>query len=162
MDPATGLINANVFTERLMRMMSRSQRLRYHSAVMLVDIVNVEQMRRDFDRRAVEELPLRVAGRLLSAAREIDSVARLSDFRFGMLMEGPLTAEDAASAGPRVVARCLMPFKSKPIEWVAQVRVAQSLVPSGTGDANLVVERLGALLDAVPADSKRAVFSLKS
>jgi two-component system, sensor histidine kinase LadS len=160
-DPATGLINGRVFDERLARMVARSRRLKYQSAVLLVDIVNIEQIRRTFGTRAAEELPLRVAGRLLAAAREIDGVARLSAHRFGMLVEGPLTAEEAASAGPRVVARCLMPFTSKPVEWVAQVRVAQSLVPAERDNAQPVVERLEALLAAVPADSKRAVFSLR-
>jgi GGDEF domain-containing protein len=160
-DPATGLINGYVFTERMIRMLMRSQRLKYQSAVLLIDIVNIEQIRRDFGPRDAQELPLRVAGRLLSAAREIDEVARLSELRFGMLVEGPLNPEDAASAGPRVVARCLMPFKNKPIDWVAQVRVAQTLVPPERGDAEHVMQRLEALLAAVPADSKRAVFTIK-
>jgi two-component system, sensor histidine kinase LadS len=161
-DPATGLINGQVFVERLARMMARSGRLKYQSAVLVVDIVNLEQLRRDFGARSAEELPLRVAGRLLSAAREIDGVARLSELRFGMLVEGPLTPEDAASAGPRIVARCLMPFKNKPIDWVAQVRVAQTLVPTERADANQVIERLSALLNNVAPDSKRAVFTLTS
>jgi GGDEF domain-containing protein len=143
-------------------MMARSERLKYQSAVLLVDITNMEQIRRDFGQRSAEELPLRVAGRLLAAAREIDGVARLSELRFGMLVEGPLSPEDAASAGPRIVARCLMPFKNKPIEWVAQVRVAQTLVPTERANAGQVVNRLEALLAAVPPESKRAVFSLTS
>jgi len=161
-DPATGLINGQVFIERLARMMARSERLKYQSAVLVIDIVNLDQVRRTFGARSAEELPLRVAGRLLAAAREIDGVARLSELRFGMLVEGPLTAEDAASTGPRVVARCLMPFKNKPIEWVAQVRVAQTLVPTQRADAPQVVDRLSALLNNVAPDSKRAVFTLTS
>jgi two-component system, sensor histidine kinase LadS len=161
-DPATGLINGQVFVERLTRMMVRSERLRYQSAVLVIDIVNFEQLRRDFGARSAEELPLRVAGRLLSAAREIDGVARLSELRFGMLVEGPLTPEDAASAGPRIVARCLMPFKNKPIDWVAQVRIAQTLVPTERAEAPQVIERLSSLLNNVAPDSKRAVFTLTS
>ncbi len=161
-DPATGLINGQVFSERLARMMARADRLKHQSAVLLVDIVNIDQIRREFGVRSAEELPLRVAGRLLSAAREIDGVARLSALRFGVLVEGPLTSEEAASAGPRLVARCLMPFKNKPIEWVARVRVAQTLVPTERSDAEQVINRLSALLSAVPADSKRAVFPLAS
>jgi GGDEF domain-containing protein len=162
-DPATGLINGHVFGVRLARMIARSQRLKHQSAVLLVDIVNMDQIRRDFDRRAAEELPLLVAGRLLSAAREIDSVARLSELRFGMLVEGPLSAENAAVAGQRVVARCLMPFKNRPLDWVAQVRVVQTLVPASSGtDAAGVQARLEALLAAVPPDSKRAVFTLRT
>lgn len=161
-DPATGLQNAATFVQSLSRMMARSQRLKYESAVLVVDIVNAEQIRRNFGARSAEELPLQVAGRLLAAARDIDAVARLGEFRFGMLIEGPLSPEDAASEGPRIVARCLMPFKDKPIEWVAHVRVAQTIVPTQRADARQVVERLEALLANVSPESKRAVFTLTS
>jgi GGDEF domain-containing protein len=159
-DPTTGLINAHVFMERLQRLIARSARLKHESVVLLVDIANLAALQRDFEPRWAEELPLRVAGRLLSAAREIDSVARLSDQRFGMLVEGPLTADEAAAAGSRVVARCLMPFKDRPVEWVAQLRVAQAMVPNGM-EGDRLVERLDAVLASIPADSKRAVFSLR-
>jgi hypothetical protein len=96
------------------------------------------------------------------AAREIDAVARLSALRFGILVEGPLTPEEAASEGPRIVARCLMPFESKPMEWVAQVRVAQTMVPTERADARQVIDRLEALLSAVSPETKRAVFNLTS
>ena len=43
-----------------------------------------------------------------------------------LLLEGPLHADEVAEAGPRIVARCLMPFKGHPLEWSAQVRVAES------------------------------------
>ncbi|WP_458543273.1 sensor domain-containing diguanylate cyclase [Ramlibacter sp.] len=158
-DPATGLVNAQVFQVRLSRLIARSARLKHESMVLLVDVVNVEQIRRDFDRRAAEELPLRVASRLLAFAREIDTVARLADHRFGVLVEGPLTREEAAGTGAKVVARCLMPFDNKPVDWVPQVRVAQALLPA-TGDAQQVLEKLGAVLAMAPADSKRAVYTV--
>ena len=116
-DPATGLINAAVFHERLVRLVARSQRLKFRSAMLLVDIGNIDQIRRQFDSDSARELTLRVAGRLLSVAREIDTVARLSEHRFGILLEGPLHADEVAEAGPRIVARCLMPFKGRPLEW---------------------------------------------
>ena len=59
-----------------------------------------------------------------------------------------------------MIARGLMPFKNKPLEWVAQLRVAHALVPLDGTDAQQVLERMGDLLASVPADSKRAVFSL--
>jgi GGDEF domain-containing protein len=159
-DPATGLINGQVFHERAAQIIARAQRLKYRVAILLVDVVNVEQVRRDFNAAAAEELPLRVAGRLLATTREIDSVARLSEHRFGLLLEGPLSDDEVAGAGPRVVARCLMPFKNRPREWVAQVRVAQAVVPDDGSDAERLIAQLHALLAAVPADSRRAVFPL--
>lgn len=159
-DPATGLINAAVFHERLVRLIARSQRLKFRSAMLLVDISNIEQIRRQFDSDSARELTLRVAGRLLSVAREIDTVARLSEHRFGVLLEGPLHADEVAEAGPRIVARCLMPFKGRPLEWAAHVRVAQALIPMDGTDPAQLIGRLEMLLASAPADSRRAVFML--
>jgi two-component system, sensor histidine kinase LadS len=158
MDPSTGLINGHVFAERLIRMIARSERLGQQSAVLLIDIINTEQTERDFGRK---ELPLRVAERLLSTAREIDSAARLSERRFGMLVEGPFNSEDAASLGPRIVARCLMPYKGLHIDCVAQVRVAYALVPyQGSNAQGLLTQLDERLALAISSADKRAVFML--
>ncbi len=159
-DPATGLINGHVFAERLIRMIARSQRLQQPSAVLLIDIVNTEQIQRDFGRKTADELPLRVAERLLSTMREIDSAARLSERRFGMLVEGPFNAEDAATLGPRIVARCLMPYKGLHVDCVAQVRLAYALVPYQGDDAQSLLSRLEERLASASGEDKRAVFML--
>jgi GGDEF domain-containing protein len=159
-DPATGLINEHVFAERLGRMIARSERLKNQSAVMLIDIVNADQTQRDFGRNAAEELPLRVAARLLSTAREIDSAARLSERRFGMLVEGPFSATDAATLGPRIVARCLMSYKGLHADCVAQVRVAYALVPEQGANAHSLLRRLEERLACASSDDKRAVYNL--
>lgn len=159
-DPETGLINGHVLSERLKRMISRSTRLKHTSAVLLIDIVNTEQIYREFGRQAAEELPLRVAERLLSIAREIDSAARLSTRRFGMLIEGPISSEEAASLGPRIVARCLMPYKGLQEDCVASVHIAYALVPQQGLDAQVLMARLDARLAAAVPGEKRAVFPL--
>lgn len=159
-DPSTGLINESVFTERLGRMISRSGRLKHQGAVLLVDLVNSEQIQRDFGRKAAQDLPLRVAERLLSTARDIDSAARLSEHRFSMLVEGPFSAEEAATLGPRIVARCLMPYEGLPVECVAQVRVAYALVPRQGPTVEIVLSRLAQKLAGANAQGKRAVFML--
>ena len=166
-DPTTGLINGPVFAERLTRMIARSERLRHQSALMIIDLVNSEQIQRDFGRKAaddlplrVDDLPLRVAERLLSTAREIDSAARLSERRFGMLVEGPFSAEDAATLGPRIVARCLMSYQGLHVDCVAQVHVAYALVPQQGSNAQGLIAKLEERLAAAPAKGRRAVFML--
>ncbi len=160
MDPSTGLINESVFAERLSRMIARSERLKHQGAVLMIDLVNSEQIQRDFGRKAAQDLPLRVAERLLSTARDIDSAARLSEHRFSMLVEGPFSAEEAATLGPRIVARCLMPYQGLPVDCVAQVRVAYALVPRQGPTAEIALARLAQKLAAVSPQSKRAVFMI--
>lgn len=160
-DPATGLINRYEFVERLLRVTARSQRLRYTSAVFVVEVTNLDQLTREFGRMTPEEVPVRVARRLLSTVRDIDTVGRLGQHRFGILLEGPLADSDAAALGPRLVARCLMPFRNKPEHWVPQVKVAQALVPFGRAPANVLLENLEGLLERVPESSRKAVFTLR-
>ena len=159
-DPSTGLINESVFAERLAHMIARSARFRHQGAVLMIDLINTEQIQRDFGRKAAQDLPLRVAERLLSTARDIDSAARLSEHRFSMLVEGPFSAEEAATLGPRIVARCLMPYKGLPVDCVAQVRVAYALVPRQGPSAEIALARLAQTLSGVAPQSKRAVFMM--
>lgn len=158
-DPATGLINQQVFLERMTVTLARAQRMQQPAAVLLVDIANYDTIVRDFGRKSAEELPLRVAGRLLSAARDIDSVARLGELRFGMLVEGPLQVKDVGELGPRIVARCLRPYADKHVDWTAQVRVAVGMAPHDGDDPEQLMRKLEAMLLSVPPESRRAVFS---
>jgi two-component system, sensor histidine kinase LadS len=128
--------------------------------VVVLEIANADRIRRDFDRQRADELALSVAGRLLAGAREVDTVARLGEHSFGMLVEGPLGADEAPTVGQRIVARCLMPSHNKPMEWVARLRVAQATVPFEDESGATVIERLNALIDEAPEDSKRAVYTL--
>jgi GGDEF domain-containing protein len=158
LDPATGLMNARTFAERMTHMIARARRLRMQCAVMVIDVVNTGQLDRDFGNHSAENLPVLVAGRLLETAREIDSVARLDGLRFGMLVEGPLTPQEAAALAPRVIARCLMPYRSKPADWVVKVRVAHALVPLDGGDATTVLEELKRLLES-SEDARKTILT---
>jgi two-component system, sensor histidine kinase LadS len=159
-DQATGLAMEPVFIERGNRMVARCRRFGHQAMVVLVDIANAERIERDFEQHRPNELPARVASRLVAIAREVDVVARLSDCRFGLLVEGPISETEEATIGPRVVASCLMPFADKPEGWVARVRVAYALVPFDGTDMTVLIERLSALLEQVPADDNKAVFTL--
>ena len=77
-----------------------------------------------------------------------------------MALEGPLKADEVAEAAPRVVARCLMPFRNRPLGWSAQVRVAQALIPMDGTDPDQLIGQLEALLAGAQNDGKRAVFNL--
>ncbi len=159
-DAATGLALEPVFLERGARMLARCQRFGHQGLVVLVDIANADRIERDFEKHRPNELPVRVAARLVALARDVDVVARLSGRRFGMLIEGPVTDTEEATMGPRVVASCLMPFADKPDGWVARVHVAYALVPLDGTDMAVLVQRLSDLLQGVPADSAKAVFTL--
>lgn len=159
-DPATGLVLEGVFLARGAEMIARCRRFRHQAQVLVIDLVNTDEIARDYRRFRPDELPVRVAARLQSLAREVDVVARLSERRFGMLIEGPVSETEELAMGPRLVANCLMPYPDKPEGWVARVHVASALVPLDGRDIEVVVERLKQLLAGQSQHSKRTVFTL--
>ena len=75
-DPATGLSTPAVVMERLRRMTARAQRQEHQIAVLLIDLVNLGELRQLYGRRVDQEMPLRLANRLLHVMREIDTIGR--------------------------------------------------------------------------------------
>ncbi|RYY60294.1 MAG: diguanylate cyclase, partial [Comamonadaceae bacterium] len=73
-DPATGLPNAPEFQERLALQIARSRRMDYQSVVLLVEVRHPERLDAGFDRSDSGRVALHLAGRLLSVAREVDTV----------------------------------------------------------------------------------------
>lgn len=158
-DPATGLVNDYEFSQRLTRVIARAERMKYRSAVMLVDVVNAQELHREYDGEA-EDLALLVAGRLISTTREIDTVARLGESRFGVLVEGPFVPGQECQMGARIVAHCLRPYRGKPTGWMPKIHVAQGVVWSAGQTATAVVAQLSELLGTASPDSRRTVFTL--
>ena len=142
-------------------MTTRAERFKHRGVVAVIDIFNTDQTQRDFGRKAADELPLRVASRLLSTIRDIDSAARLSPTRFGLLVEGPVNADDIGKLGQLIIARCLMPFSGLHENCVARVRVAYLFVPDPEADIRTWVSSLEDRLSrAGNSDDKRTIFNL--
>lgn len=159
-DPATGLATHAVVRERLQLMTARAQRQNHAYAVLLIDLMNLPEVRQKFGRRAGQELPLRMADRLLGTMRAVDTVGRLGDARFVMLMDGPIDADAAAQQAQQVLARCLRPIHGRPDGWTPRVRMALGVLPRDGQQPEQVLDKLGVLLDTVPAGDTRAVFTL--
>lgn len=95
-------------------MTARAQRQEHAYAVLLIDLVNLAEVRHKLSRRAGRKPPLRLADRLLANMREVDTVGRLSDTRFVMLMDGPITADTASRLAQQILAQCPRPIRGRP------------------------------------------------
>ncbi|MDO5693773.1 MAG: 7TM diverse intracellular signaling domain-containing protein [Pseudomonadota bacterium] len=157
-DPGTGLSTPVVVMERLQRMTARAQRQEHQIAVLLIDLVNLAEMRRLFGRRVDQEMPLRMANRLQQVTREIDTVGRLGDQRFVMLLEGPITLEAIEAQAQRVLAHCLRPLSGRPEGWTPKLRMALGVMPRDARQPNALLDKLAVLLDTVAPGDSRLLF----
>jgi diguanylate cyclase (GGDEF)-like protein len=157
-DPLTGLVNDDVFAHRLRGIIERSQRFNCQSAVVLVDFTNLHKLREEFGRKAVLEVLLRLAGRLTSLVRDVDTVARMGEARYGILIEGPIPPDRGASVGSKVLARLIMPFSRMPMGLAVRPKIAVALVPGQGDNVQEVLDRLDAMLKEASPDYRKNIF----
>lgn len=156
-DPATGLINDVVFGTRMQGLIERASRFGAPSIVAAVDFPNFDLLWKEFGRKRALELLLRLAERLTSIVRQVDTVARVGSARFGLLVEGPLTPARGRAFAAKVIAHCITPMGGLPQGMVVRPRVAVVLVPEHGTDPQQVMQLLEAML-AEPADASKAIL----
>ena len=159
-DPATGLATRAAVRDHLRRMTARAQQQRHAYALLLIDLINLGEARRRFGRRAEQELPLRLADRLLTHTRAIDVVGRLGETRFVMLLDGPLDAAGASRLAHKVLSACQQPHEAEADSRLPRVRMALGLLPRDGLDPDQVLDKLAIQLDTVAPGDARALFQL--
>ncbi|QTD44889.1 sensor domain-containing diguanylate cyclase [Ottowia testudinis] len=157
-DPATGLATQAAVREQLRRMTARAQRQQHAYAVLLIDLVNLAQVRQKFGRRAWQELPLHLADRLLDSRREVDTIGRLGDTRFVMLIDGPISADAASRLAQQVLAHCRRPIGGRPEGWTPRLRMALAVLPRDGQNPEVVLDELAVMLNTVAPGDTRALF----
>jgi GGDEF domain-containing protein len=160
-DPATGLINDVVFVRRMQGLIERSARFDMPGVVAVVEFSNMDALWKEFGRKHALEMLLRLAERLMSIVRNVDTVARVGSSRFGLLVEGPLTTSRARAFAAKIIANCITPMAGLPQGMVVRPRVAIALVPQHGEQPQQVMQRLERML-AEPADAARSILFVES
>lgn len=157
-DPATGLVNDVMFARRAGDLVRRAQRFNHQSVVALVEFPNFANLRDEFGRKHSVELLLRLAERLTAMLRSMDTVARLGESRFGILVEGPVAPSRARGLCAKVIAYCITPLAGLPLGLVVKPRIALALVPLHGDDVEAVIARLEELLNQSANDPSRVIL----
>lgn len=161
-DPLTGLVNDEVFEHRLRGLIHRSQRNGHASAAVVVEIRNFGRLGKEFGRKAVLEVMLRIAGRLTTLMRPMDTVARVGDNRYAVLMEGPVPADRCAQLGSTIMSRLVLPFSGLPKGLLLKPKIAVLAVPTHAATVQEAMQKLDALLKEAPPQDARNVYVLDS
>lgn len=108
-DALTGLANRTLWYDRVRQALARSRREEGRQLVlMLLDLDHFKLVNEEFGHAAGDELLKQVAQRLLTALRDSDTLARLGDDEFAILMPSEPSGE---RAGERVAAKLLSCFE---------------------------------------------------
>lgn len=113
-DPLTGLNSAKVLLSKFRQSLATSERYQLPFALLLVELTNLAALQKQHGREAADRAMVMAAARIRSIAHATDSVARVGDNQFALLMEGPISAEAANDVATRILASGLRPSTELP------------------------------------------------
>jgi two-component system, sensor histidine kinase LadS len=159
-DPLTGLTIAPVLRLRLRDALRRSRRYGHQCGLVLVDLSNHGDIVQREGREAGDRALVVAASRLSLVVRDVDTVCRIADARFVLLIEGP---EDLKLLGQHIVAKGLERIPLLPSDVALRFRLVSTALPEA-GEEDLddaqVLERLQRALDQLADDPRKVVLHL--
>jgi GGDEF domain-containing protein len=167
-DPLTGLTATPVLRLRLRDALRRASRAGQRCAVLLVDLANHAEIVAREGREAGDRALVVAASRLSQVVREVDTVCRVADTRFAILMEGPQPDDARRLLAQHIVARGLEEVPRLPKDLPLRLRMVSAwvpdgaieLTPEGSLDEQLLMQRLNWALDRLLEDPKKVVHHL--
>jgi diguanylate cyclase (GGDEF)-like protein len=147
-DPLTGLSNLAKFKDRLTHAIARAQLIKeFRFAVVILSVANLEQIRGRFGYGVRDELLVEVVHRLEKRLRQIDTLSRIGENEFAILLENITRIGDVSLVTDRILQELHSPFNIENLKLDIQVNigVAHSTQPYQTAEDFLQVAELALL-----------------
>lgn len=129
-DTLTGLPNRQLLIDRLRFMINRSKRNRSFLALVLLDLNRFHSINNTLGYGIGDKLLQSMATRLKTCVRDVDTVFRLGDDDFALILEGISQPEDASRVAKRIISTCSSPFRLANQEVFITVSIGISICPS--------------------------------
>ena len=167
-DPLTGLTTVPVLRLRMRDAMRRAQRWGHQCAVLVVELSNHAEIVA-LEGSAVGDRALVVAASKLSrVVRDVDTVCRIANRRFAILIEGPATSAQIKLLAQHCIAKGLESTSMVPSDLDLRFRLVSAMLPEGPHDAfageppdeRQILAQLEKSLEHMGLDSRRMVMHL--
>ena len=156
-DALTGLLAAHLFHDRLQQVVTRAVRHKEQAAVAYVELVNYGYIKRSHGTAVAEQSLLRSVIKLRRILRDVDTVGRVDEARFGLILEGVSSREPVMELAARLIAAGLMPLKGLKPEVVLQFHVAGVLLKERLMQGPELAKALGDLLSGMAPRTRRPI-----
>lgn len=160
-DALTGLLAAHLFHDRLRQVLARFKRDPDNAAIVLIDLVNYPQIKAQFGSAVAEQSLLRSVIKLRRLLRDVDTVSRVGEARFGLILEGVTSRIAVTDRAARLIAAGLMPLKGLKPEVTLQFHIGAVLLDERSGEPEEVVEALDELLASMSPRTRRPIRFLE-
>ena len=154
-DALTGLLAAHLFHDRLRQVVARYKRDGDNAAIVFIDLVNYPQIKSQFGSAVAEQSLLRSVIKLRRLLRDIDTVSRVGEARFGLIIEGVASRIAVTDRAARLIAAGLMPLKGLKPEVTLQFHIAAALLEERSAEPHELTSALDELLGSMSSRTRR-------
>lgn len=160
-DALTGLLAAHLFHDRFKQVVGRAQRHKEPAAVVYIELVNYRYIKKTWGTAVAEQSLLRSVIKLRRILRDVNTVGRIDEARFGLILEGVASRPPVTDLAARLIAAGLMPLKGLKPEVVLQFHVAGVLLSERLGSHEEISTALADLLHSMAARTRRPIRFLE-
>jgi diguanylate cyclase (GGDEF)-like protein len=160
-DALTGLLAPHLFHDRLRQVVARHKRDKENAAVVFIDLVNYPRIKDYYGSAVAEQSLLRSVIKLRRLLRDVDTVSRIGEARFGLILEGVTSRIAVTDRAARLIAAGLMPLKGLKPDVTLQFHIGAVLLDERTSEAPELVEALDGLLGSMSARTRRPIRFLE-
>lgn len=165
-DPLTGLTVLPVLQLRLGDALRRARRSRHYCGLALVELSNHAELAAQEGREVGDRALVIAAAQLSALVRDVDTVCRVAEHRFVVLLESPYKPEQLHVFAPHIVARGLAGMPALPPHQSLRYRVvtialpdwSQDQPPAEEQDVLRLIARLNVAMDHL--ESRRIILHL--
>ncbi len=162
-DPLTGLHSAPVLLHKMRLSLARAGCQQRSCALLLVNLTNLARLQKQHGRETADRAMVMAAARIRGIAQATDTVARVGDTQFALLMEGPIKAEAANDVATKILASGLKPSNQLPDAEPLHFHVAIGHLgdTAHAAEAEACLARMLQALQAMNNGSRKAIRLVK-
>ena len=129
-DPLTGLTITPVLHLRMRDAVRRARRYGHRCGVVLIELSNHADIRMRLGLEAGDRALVVTAARISRVIRDVDTVCRVKETRFVVLLEGPQGTETLRPLAQHIVAKGLEPTSILPEDTGLRLRLVTAMLPT--------------------------------
>jgi diguanylate cyclase (GGDEF)-like protein len=160
-DALTGLLAPHLFHDRLRQVVARHKRDKENAAVVFIDLVNYPRIKDYHGSAVAEQSLLRSVIKLRRLLRDVDTVSRIGEARFGLILEGVTSRIAVTDRAARLIAAGLMPLQGLKPDVTLQFHIGAVLLDERTSEAPELVDALDGLLGGMSPRTRRPIRFLE-
>lgn len=132
-DPLTGLYGAKVLVSKLRKSLATGERYQLPFALLVINLANLAGLQKQHGRETADRAMVMAASCIQGIAHATDTLTRVGDAQFALLMEGPVDADAANDVATKILASGLRPSRQLPDAEPLVFHIAVGHMGRGSG-----------------------------